>query len=1591
MHLRSLLALLAFPLLTATSSLRAQVGNNNPTGPGGSFNGNVTTGCSYDVFTGNAKRSITDLVVPGGVGAYPLAFGRTSNSRELSYEFGSPGGWRHSYNWQLGDSDTSHNFSFAPTSYWVSFPDGRAISFTASGSDPYFRGKPGVQERFQPLNTSTMLAYLVLPDGGRIEFKATRFSECDPELLPPCTYWYSYRAQAIIDPHGLRTVLAYNGDGSLNTITEPAGRWLQLIYVTTPWNNGYGYPDRVIDQVNGSDGRSVKYNYGLQAFAPGTIAYTYLGNVVYNGDSSLTALYTYQAPNIPSYNYAPLLSTCNDPMYDGPMKKIAYTYATGVNGDNSAVVRGQIRYEKSIDGQTVSNLQVITQGRAEQKGDGSTRYFDFPANGYQVSNWSDFINLFPRALKQYDATTRFISAFQDRNGNTTNFACDARTGNVNLVTYPLTPPDATRATVAYTYGGPTCPDPNNRDGNNPYHLYSVKDERDFVTVYTRDANKRVVRIDYPDAGFETFAYNGFGQVTSHRLRTGGLETFTYDGSGRLTQYRDAYHLAAVDPQNPSVPANATPTFAYTYHTVAPQKDRVHTVTDARENVTKIDFYNFRGQVLKVTNPLGQGETMASNVQYAYRADGVLSLIQNELGHRTYFSYDDYKRLTAITLPPRVAGDPLPTPTYFYYERNGAAVFDYSHTDANPRRTVLPSGKRTRVLYNSNLQKTSVLQTAADGITDAATTTYTYDYNGNLKTIKDPKGQTSGLLTQYFYNARNRVIHMDDPMLNDAVAPHRNSNLHTTSWTYDKAGNPLTQLNANNQSITFAYNPTNYLLQQNVTQTPNPVATTKYTYDPAGLLRTMQDPRLVATNSIYAYTYTYDLMGRRTRLAYPADSGGTLRSEWFAYDTAGNLQSYTNRAGAVQTFTYDGRNRNTTSTWSDGTTAPTTTYDPASRITQISNAHAVINNTYFDDNNLKTQEEWATAAPSYHRTVTYAYDSDGNRGNIIYPSGKNYSYGYYGRNDLWYVLDNLTGIYQGVYIYDVNGNVTTRYVGNSWIITDASQRNPMNQIKHLEHRFAGTTRTFDYSYNSMGSRTSIQRDAGGAESYGYDLAQEVTSGIENGSAATYGYDANGNRTTLNGGGSYATNSLNQQTTFNGQTVGHSPNGNVSNFATASSIVYDAQNRLTSVTNNGITSTFKYDGLNRKISQTIAGVTTYNVWDGWNLIEERNSSNTLLNTYLYGAGEIIERITGTTNRFYFQDGLGSTSHFSEEVGTLLESYKYGTFGQQTVYDPAGAVRPGGSVYDIRHLYTGQLWMPQAGLYDYRNRVYSTGLTRFLQPDPIGFAGDPTNLYRYCGNNAVNWSDPSGLVVVDLPRYNPEFTGTGSPELGNYVPASMTQGPIEVPPGFFGSGSSGGNSSVGAVLGRAAGGISIGGSGGISIGGSGGPGSFGGNGLGLVSGGVASRGDVGSGNRSRGVGRGPGPASSGGGLLGATQLVLDIAGLVPVFGEAADGINAVIYLFNGDYLNAGLSGAAMWPAGGQAFTVGKMVNKGIKLGPSGKPLIHTPFFPSLKRAKDAARAAGQGPPMKHPSPRRGNPHFHATDIDGNKIPGTHFEYPD
>jgi RHS repeat-associated protein len=98
-------------------------------------------------------------------------------------------------------------------------------------------------------------------------------------------------------------------------------------------------------------------------------------------------------------------------------------------------------------------------------------------------------------------------------------------------------------------------------------------------------------------------------------------------------------------------------------------------------------------------------------------------------------------------------------------------------------------------------------------------------------------------------------------------------------------------------------------------------------------------------------------------------------------------------------------------------------------------------------------------------------------------------------------------------------------------------------------------------------------------------------------------------------------------------------------------------------------------------------------------------------------------------------------ADGTGHLKEWYRYDLHGTPIFYDATNN-QISSSTYSIRHLFTGQQWYAELGLYDLRHRMYSSDIGRFLQPDPIGFNGDRTNLYRYCGNNPSKWSDPTGL---------------------------------------------------------------------------------------------------------------------------------------------------------------------------------------------------------------------------------------------------------
>lgn len=90
----------------------------------------------------------------------------------------------------------------------------------------------------------------------------------------------------------------------------------------------------------------------------------------------------------------------------------------------------------------------------------------------------------------------------------------------------------------------------------------------------------------------------------------------------------------------------------------------------------------------------------------------------------------------------------------------------------------------------------------------------------------------------------------------------------------------------------------------------------------------------------------------------------------------------------------------------------------------------------------------------------------------------------------------------------------------------------------------------------------------------------------------------------------------------------------------------------------------------------------------------------------------------------------------ISTRARSSGFAASGNRAITDSLDE-----PAHENRFLFTGREWLSQLELYDYRNRMYSPDLGRFLQTDPIKFNAGDIDLYRYVFNDPVNATDPTG----------------------------------------------------------------------------------------------------------------------------------------------------------------------------------------------------------------------------------------------------------
>lgn len=147
---------------------------------------------------------------------------------------------------------------------------------------------------------------------------------------------------------------------------------------------------------------------------------------------------------------------------------------------------------------------------------------------------------------------------------------------------------------------------------------------------------------------------------------------------------------------------------------------------------------------------------------------------------------------------------------------------------------------------------------------------------------------------------------------------------------------------------------------------------------------------------------------------------------------------------------------------------------------------------------------------------------------------------------------------------------------------------------------------------------------------------------------------------------------------------------------------------------------YDALDHRVAKIVDNIVTYYVYNaGYQVIEERNAANVLAARYTYGAGidEVLTMERGGVRYTYHRDALGSITEITDQSGNLVERYEYDVYGAPQFFDSNGTPLTASAIGNP-FLFTGRQNDPESGNYDYRARIYSPALRRFMQTDPLGY---------------------------------------------------------------------------------------------------------------------------------------------------------------------------------------------------------------------------------------------------------------------------------
>jgi RHS repeat-associated protein len=191
-------------------------------------------------------------------------------------------------------------------------------------------------------------------------------------------------------------------------------------------------------------------------------------------------------------------------------------------------------------------------------------------------------------------------------------------------------------------------------------------------------------------------------------------------------------------------------------------------------------------------------------------------------------------------------------------------------------------------------------------------------------------------------------------------------------------------------------------------------------------------------------------------------------------------------------------------------------------------------------------------------------------------------------------------------------------------------------------------------------------------------------------------------------------------------------------------YSSRGELLSATlPDGTLIEYVHDPLGRRIAKKMNGIIVEKyLWQGLTrLLAVYDGSDNLIRRFEYADARMpVAMTSGGTTYYLTYDQVGSLRVVAEASGNVVKTIDYDSFGN--------IINDTNPLFEIPFGFAGGLQDRDTGLVRFGFRDYDPDIGRWTAKDPIGFAGGDTDLFGYCLNDPINWTDPDGLLVVPGP---------------------------------------------------------------------------------------------------------------------------------------------------------------------------------------------------------------------------------------------------